>query len=198
MGKILFTSSGLSTNSIKEKFLELLIDSPTNLKVGIITTASDKKADNKYARRARTDFLAMGFNKVEFIDVEFDDIERLEECNVIYINGGNPFYLLYHLKNSGADKKLKALSEGNVILIGVSAGAVILGPDISIVDFFTPHLNTVNLKDLTGLKITDNIVFPHYDREDLFPSSLSIEERILKYEAVYQKKVLRIADDDAI
>jgi dipeptidase E len=62
--------------------------------------------------------------------------------------------LLYHLKKSGADLKLKELAKQNTILVGVSAGAIILGPNINVIDYFTPQMNTVNIKDLTALRIT--------------------------------------------
>jgi dipeptidase E len=198
MGTLLLTSCGFYTNSIRNKFKELLNDYPSNLSVGIITTASEQKSNNRFAIQAKEEFLTMGFNIVEFIDVEFDDIKCLDEHDIIYINGGNPFYLLHHLKKSGADEKLKELSERDVIIVGVSAGSVILGPDIRIVDFFTPQLNTIRLKDFTGLKITDTVVFPHYDREDLFPNALTIEERLLKYEEEFQQKVLRLTDNEAV
>ncbi|MFJ7754781.1 hypothetical protein ACQKGI_01210 [Peribacillus muralis] len=40
----------------------------------------------------------MGFKQVDFMDIEFDFPEGLEQYNVIYMNGGNPFHLLYHMK----------------------------------------------------------------------------------------------------
>ncbi|MEC0276137.1 Type 1 glutamine amidotransferase-like domain-containing protein [Peribacillus frigoritolerans] len=197
MTKILLTSNGFFTDLIKQQFLQLIDGDLSNLKATIITTASHKKQNNRFAMKAKEDLLGFGFKKVDFIDIEFDKPELLENYNVIYINGGNPFYLLYHLKKSGADLKLKELAKQNTILVGVSAGAIILGPNINIIDYFTPQMNTVNIKDLTALRITEEAIIPHYDREDLFPdsSSKTIEDRLKVFEKLNNCSVVRLRDD---
>ncbi|TKH15443.1 hypothetical protein FC678_02160 [Peribacillus simplex] len=91
--------------------------------------------------------------------------------NVIYINGGNPFYLLYHMKKSGADLILKDMAKQNTVIVGGSAGAIILGPNIEVVNYFTPQINTVDMQDLTALGLTNKAMFPQYDREDLFQNN---------------------------
>ncbi|WP_044894856.1 Type 1 glutamine amidotransferase-like domain-containing protein [Bacillus alveayuensis] len=199
MAKLLLTSSGFYTESIRNEFNRLLNQEPSKMKAGIITTASiEHKSNNRFAVKAKKDFLSMNFGKVDFIDVEFDGSDCLKNYDVIYINGGNPFYLLHYLKKSGADNKLKELAEKNVIIVGVSAGSMVLGPNINIANFFTPQMNTINLKDLSGLEITDIILFPHYGREDLFLNDLTIEERILKFEKSFDCKVTRLTDSEAV
>lgn len=199
MAKILLTSNGFFTESIKQEFLQLIEGNTADSSAAIITTASPKKEQNRFAVKAGEDFLEMGIRHIEFIDIEFDDPSKLEVFDVIYLNGGNPFYLLHHLKRSGADKVLKKLAEENTVIIGVSAGAMVLGPDIRVADYFTPEMNGLQMKDLSGLEITKEIVFPHYDREDLFPctSGTPIEERLKEYEAKYNCTVLRIAEDQS-
>lgn len=53
--------------------------------------------------KAKEDLLGYEFKKVDFNDIEFDKPELLEKYNVIYFNRGNPFYLQYNMKKSGAD-----------------------------------------------------------------------------------------------
>lgn len=200
MTKLLLTSNGFYTESIKKQFIKLINGEINNLKATIITTASPQKENNKYAQKAKEDFLLMGFQNIDFTDLENGNLECLVEKDVIYINGGNPFYLLYHMKKSGADAILRKLAIQNVIIVGVSAGALILGPNIEVVDYFTPYMNTVNIKDLTSLELTNKFVFPHYDREDLFKDNKgkSIEARIKEYEFLNNCVVERIADDQFI
>ena len=133
MANLFLTSNGFYTKTIKDEFLTILKKQRTNPKAVIITTASPLKEKNKFALKTKNDFLEMGINQVDFIDVEVEKGEKLEEYNIIYINGGNPFRLLYFMKKSGADSTLKSLSKQNAILIGASAGAVILGPSIDVV-----------------------------------------------------------------
>jgi dipeptidase E len=200
MTKILLTSNGFFTDLIKQQFLQLIDGDLSNLKATIITTASHKKQNNRFAMKAKEDLLGYGFKKVDFNDIEFDKPKLLEKYNVIYINGGNPFYLLYHMKKSGADLILKDIAKQNTVIVGVSAGAIILGPNIEVVNYFTPQINTVDMQDLTALGLTNKAIFPHYDREDLFPnnSGRSIEDRLKVFENINKCSVVRLKDDESV
>lgn len=200
MTKILLTSNGFFTDLIKQQFLQLIDGDLSNLNATIITTASHKKQNNRFAMKAKEDLLGYGFKKVDFNDIEFDKPELLEKYNVIYINGGNPFNLLYHMKKSGADLIIKDIAKQNTVIVGVSAGAIILGPNIEVVNYFTPQINTVDMQDLTALGLTNKAIFPHYDREDLFPnnSGRSIEDRLKVFENINKCSVVRLKDDESV
>lgn len=169
----------------------------SRLEATILTTASKQKENNRFAIKAKNDLIQMGFKTVDFTDIEYERPEKLERYSVLYISGGNPFYLLYHLKRSGADFIIKKLAKQNVVIVGASAGAVILEPNIDLVQFFTPEMNDVGLKDLRALGLTDKTIFPHCDREDLFPDDAgrTIEERLKAFETAHQGAVIRIKDD---
>ncbi|TCI20457.1 peptidase E [Exiguobacterium sp. SL-9] len=197
MLKLLLTSNGFYTDSIKGHFLNLVGDEVYELNVAIITTASPHKENNKYAQKAKEDFKQMGFQNIDFIDLEFESPECLIQQDVIYIGGGNPFNLLFHFKNSGADNILRQLISKNIVVVGVSAGAILLGPNIEIVNFFTPQMDKLNTQDYSALGLTDKLVFPHYDREDLFKNSTNktIEDRLKEFEARENCEVTRLKED---
>ncbi|WP_028551217.1 Type 1 glutamine amidotransferase-like domain-containing protein [Paenibacillus sp. UNC451MF] len=90
------------------------------------------------------------------------------------------------------------LSHKGVVLVGISAGTMVLGPDIRIVDHFTPDFNQVGMSNLDALHLNEMIIFPHYGREDKFPDEKSHEERIRQFEANHQCEVHRLADHEAI
>ena len=198
--KLLLTSNGFLNEAIKTQFLKLVDGKVHEMKIAIITTASPQKENNKYAQKAKEDFMEMGFQKIHFIDLEFDSPEILIQKDVIYINGGNPFSLLFHTKKSGADYILRKLVSKNVVIVGVSAGAVLLGPNIKVVNFFTPEMDNLNTKDFSALGLTDKLVFPHYDREDLFKdrSNKTIEDRLKEFETVENCVITRLKDDEFI
>ena len=200
MLKLLLTSNGFYTEAIKNQFLKLVDGEISELKVAIITTASTEKENNRFAQKAKRDFRELGFQYIDYIDLEFDNPEILSHTDVIYINGGNPFKLLFHTKRCGADKILRKLVSKNMVVVGVSAGAVLLGPNINVVQFFTPQMNTQNTVDLSAVELTDKIVFPHYDREDLFKEDTgkSIEDRLKEFEAFEKCEVARLKDDEFI
>ncbi len=191
MKKIILSSHGFQKNSmLKEQISELLPKEPKNLSVAIITTASAEwKEKNKHAVLAKEVFEEMGFKEVVFLDVEFEDPNKLKDFDLIYINGGNPFYLLHQLRRSGADKILRECAEKSII-IGISAGAVVLGPNISIVNYFDSKLNSTELKDFTALNLTDLIIYPHYNEE--------MENKIKGFELEFNCKVERLLDDKSI
>jgi len=193
MGHLLLTSTGFFYQKVRVQFNKLI----TNKKFAvIITTASPKKELNQFAIQAKIDLEDMGFEQVTFLDVENESIESLQDTDVIYISGGNPFMLLHHLRKSGADRLLLKRAKEDCIIVGVSAGAVVLGSSIRIVEWFSPELNTMNLTDFTGCQLYSRSLFPHSDREDLFPGSDSIEKRILAFEKVSGEHVIRLADDE--
>jgi len=198
--KLLLTSNGFFNDAIKNQFLKLVDGKVHEMKIAIITTASPQKENNKYAQKAKEDFMEMGIQNIHFIDLEFDSPESLIQKDVIYINGGNPFNLLFHTKKSGADYILRQLVSKNVVIVGVSAGAVLLGPNIKVVNFFTPEMDNLNTKDFSALGLTDKLVFPHYDREDLFKdkSNKTIEDRLKEFETVENCVITRLKDDEFI
>ncbi|NGZ77697.1 Type 1 glutamine amidotransferase-like domain-containing protein [Saccharibacillus alkalitolerans] len=200
MSSLLLTCCGFYTEDIKNQFLNFIDRDISRLRVAIITTGSPMKENNRYAQRAMQEFKDMGFRHIDFVDIEFDDPQILIHRDVIYINGGNPFTLLYYAKKSGADETIKKLAAQNVIIVGVSAGALLLGPNINIVDFFTPQMNAVNLTDFKALGVTDKLIFPHYDREDIFKdhTNKTIEERIVEFESHENCKVTRLKDEEYI
>ena len=199
MSKIMLTSNGFYTDEIVTSFIALFENDPGQMKACILTTASLEKERNIYARKAQSDLLTMGFSVVDLIDIEFDEAKNLANYDCIYINGGNPFYLLYHVKHSGTDQVLHDLNDEQV-LVGASAGAMVLGTSIEIAEFFTPEMNTLKLKDLTALNIVNLSIFPHSNREDLFkhPDGRTIAERIASFEEHYYCRITRLADDQFI
>jgi len=192
MKKVILASHGFQKNKDLKKYIfALLPKSAKELSAVIITTASAEwKEKNKHAVLAKQALEDMGFKKVVFLDVEFEDQNELKKYDVIYISGGNPFYLLYHLKKSGADAIISQLASKGVVVIGISGGGVVLGPDITIVDYFDKKLNIVNLEDLTALDITDIVMYPHYKKE--------VEDELKKFESQYGHKVKRLRDDQTI
>ncbi len=198
--KLLLTSNGFYTKEISKHFLSLLNRATNKLKVAILTTASPQKEQNRFAQKAKEDFREMGFQIIDFIDVEFDNPERLKNKDVIYINGGNPFELLFHIKQSGTDRILKQLVSKDVVIVGVSAGAILLGPNIKVVHFFTPQIDKLNTKDFSALELTDKLVFPHCNREDLFRdrSNKTIEDRLKEFETLEKCRIVRLKEHEFI
>src|SRR3989344_8018960 len=156
MKKLLLTSSGFSNSKIGEEFLKLLDKNPTDVKVLFIPTASEYKLENGeemfYVKESEKELIGLGISKENIFWLDVKDTPMagdVQSYDVMYVCGGNTFYLMDKLRKTGFDKKITDFVNSGKVYVGVSAGSVIAGPDISIASPFDP--NDVDLKDMKGL-----------------------------------------------
>ena len=188
-GKILLTSTGLTPDNIYLKFKTLVSD-PGNIAVVIITTAADGKSENKYSQLAKKQFQELGFVKIDFVDFETDPQKNLSPYGIIYVCGGNTFKLLTFAKEAGFKSSIENLLKRDGIYIGVSAGSIILGPSIAVVEEVIPEKNEIELKDLTGFGITNLVILPHYSPE--------IETKAVAFESKHSVSLERLSNSQAV
>ena len=167
MKTLLLTSAGMQ---VKEEILKILPKPPSQVKLAHIITASKPEPDTSYVRKDVETMQELGF-QTEDIDIEGKSEAELRELlsgfDVIYVQGGNTFYLLKCARESGFDKAVKALIGRGIIYIGVSAGSIITGPNIETSGWDPAwDTNDVNLQDLTGLNLIPFAVVPHFERKD--------------------------------
>jgi len=113
---------------------------------------------------------------------------------IIFVAGGNVFYLLEKAKESGFDKVAVELVEKGVIYVGSSAGAALAGPDIEPIKELDDPLEAQNLKSTRSLNLVDFVVIPHY-RSERFNEGV---EKILKNSKEYKYKLIPITDQQAV
>jgi Peptidase E len=191
---LILTSNGLSSLKIIDKLRPLL---PPRSKAVLVTTASIGYKENDWnIPRLKEELSSLGISDVEYFDFDSQTPNLLSQYDVIEIIGGNPFYLLNSMKKAGCEALLKELSETK-ILIGVSAGALVLQNNINLIAKYSPEMNeNVNLSDFTGFALTNAEILPHYSR---FLSRFDrFEETAKEYEAAENRTVIRIDDGQAV
>ena len=165
MKTILLTSAGMD---VKEEILRILPKPVDQIKLAHIITASKVEDDISYVRKDTLEMEKLGFN-IEEIDIEGKNEEEiralLENKDVIYVQGGNTFYLMKHVKESGFDRVVKELIGKGVVYIGVSAGSYIACPTIEAANWKHADRNVVNLKDLTGMNLVPFLLSAHFNPE---------------------------------
>lgn len=167
--KLFLTSAGLPPETTEE-FLKLLNKKPEETKIGFIPTASfdhHPEGDAPYVKADKQRLIELGFKMITEIDLREEDEESLREkmkaLDVIFVTGGNTFYLMKYIRESGFDKLLKAFLGRGGIYLGVSAGSYVAAPDISGAQWkHLEDINMVGLKDLRGLGLVDFLISPHY------------------------------------
>jgi len=166
MKTMLLTSAGMN---IKEEIFKILLKPMNQIKIAHIITASKPEKDISYLDRDKKAMIDVGF-LVEDIDIEGKNKEELRKIlkdkDIIYVQGGNTFYLLKQIKESGFDKVIKELIEKGVIYIGVSAGSIIAGPTIETAKWGGADTNDVGLVDLDGLNLVPFLIIVHYNSKN--------------------------------
>ena len=151
----------------------------------IITTAHREKEKNKWAIKASEQLKELGFKNIIFVDFDQQTGKNLPNADLIYVCGGNTFYLLNSIHHHIGIDKFKQYIKNCQIYLGVSAGAVILGKDIQILEKIKMDENEVALQSTQGLNFLSKNIIPH---SDVFP----VDSKILEDSDTF----LCIANDD--
>ena len=109
--KLLLTSQGLQS-AIVPTFMSLLTKPAQDVKVAFITTgAYGQDDDTSWLETYRIQLRNCGITQIFDMDIKYKTFIQLQEIlldkDIIFVNGGNTFYLLKYLKLSGFDKLFK-------------------------------------------------------------------------------------------
>lgn len=127
------------------------------------------------------------------LDLEFDSnkITKLLSHDVIHLSGGNTFYFLNSIKKRNFIPILeKYISNGGVI-VGVSAGAIVMSKDIAIANF--GDQNEIGLQDLSALNFCNFDFHPHFDK-----NNLELIDKLKNYSITNQSIIYACQDGDGI
>ena len=190
MGNIVLTSCGIRNKDFKNDFYKIINrDDIGNKKVLYITTASDGEDGNKkWMEEEFQTILDLGFDKGSIIEYKIGEPNiNINEYDVIYMMGGNTFYLMDMIRKHSFDSVIKEAINNGIIYIGSSAGSIILGNSLEYALPFDENL--VQLKDLSGLKIVDGIIIPHMNRKE------GLEEKV---KSETDEKLYLLTDGDGV
>ena len=155
-----------------------------------ITTASDGEndSDKSWMDEEYETILDLGFSKENIYEFKIGQKEiNINDFDVIYMMGGNTFYLMDMIRKYNFDTVIKKAMDNGIIYIGSSAGSIILGNSVEYALPFDE--NNVDLKDFSGLRIIDGIIIPHANRKEEFISK--VKENI-------GEKLFLLYDEDGI
>ena len=161
--KLLLASSGKSIH----KLLPRIVSKPIEqFKIGWVTTASKGVDDLTYLKINKKMMEDLSWN-FEEIDIEGRIPAELRtlfiDKDIVYVEGGNTFYLLKAIKESGFDNVLKELIDRSVVYVGTSAGSYVMCPTIEMSTWKPSPKPRFGLQDLTALNYVPFLLSVHYD-----------------------------------
>jgi len=190
--KFLLTSGGISNDSIRNALVDLLGKPIAESSALYIPTAlyANPNGPSMVARLIRgetntapfpdgfTSLCELGWKSLgvlELTALPSIDQERwlplVQETDALLVEGGDPLYLCYWMRQSGLADLLPELPEA--VYVGVSAGSMVMAPGIG-EDF-------VRWKPPTGgdrtLGLVDFAMFPHLDNEKMPNNSMANAEK---------------------
>jgi dipeptidase E len=184
--KLLLTSAGIRNPSIRDALVDLVGKPIADSNALCIPTATygHPMTGPGHAWRfisgqeGRTPMVELGWKSVGVLELtalpsiaEARWIPWVQEADVLLVNGGDPLYLCYWMRQSGLAELMPSL--GDTVWAGLSAGSLVMTPRIG-QDF-------VHWKPPTGgdetLGVVDFSIFPHLDHPDLPENTMADAER---------------------
>ena len=133
----------------------------TGKRVAFINTASLTEERTSYVDKAFTALESLGL-LVTLVNIYADEVTTLiESSDMIYVAGGNTFYLLQELQKSGVDHLIKSHIDQGKVYIGESAGSIIMSPNIHYIKEMDDINEGPDLVDYTGFHVISQSPLPH-------------------------------------
>lgn len=167
--KLAFLSDPNSENAhkaIKSILNEIITTDAENnggtIKIGYI--ASQPDPTREYYQQTQLLYKRLGADLSVYLELESGFLQSslmaLLECDAIHLSGGDTFRFLAALKQKGLLTLLRQFVVNGGAVIGVSAGAMIMTPNISSA-VLCGDSNHCDLTDLTALNLVDFLFAPH-------------------------------------
>ena len=150
------------------------------LKTVFITTASETEGpDLEWLHNDRRGLEDAGFDLFDYTITgkSSEQLEKdLKDIDVVYLSGGNTFYLLLQSRKSGFDKFDRKFMDNGGIYIGTSAGSIVAATDIYVARRLEIKAYEDQLKTFEAFGLVDFVVFPHWGSE--YFKDTYLDERI--------------------
>jgi dipeptidase E len=182
--RFLLTSAGIKNTSIYDALVDLLGKPIAEASALCIPTASHANPGGagqawKFitGREPDTPMCELGWKSLGVLELTALPsignalwVPMVQETDVLLVNGGDPLYLCYWMRQSGLADLLPSL---RAVYVGLSAGSMVMTPNIG-EDFvrWTPPTGGDETLGMVGFSI-----FPHLDHPDLPDNSMADAER---------------------
>ena len=145
--------------------------------VAFIPTAADVEEVTFFMDDDRKAFERLGI-RVDELDLATMPLailsQKIADNDFIFVGGGNTYYLLQRLNETGLGKVITHAVQQGKLYIGTSAGSVIVSPDIGYIEPMEDVSLAPNLASTQALHLSELAVLPHYRNEPFMEVSEQI------------------------
>jgi dipeptidase E len=183
--RFLLTSAGIKNTSIHEALVDLLGKPVAEASALCIPTAIHAIPNGPVlawrfisGREPLCPMCELGWKSLGVLELtalpSIDEklwVPMLRETDVLLVNGGDPLYLCYWMRQSGLAELLPSLRE--TVYVGLSAGSMVMAPNIG--EAFVGWRPPTGGDETLGL--VDFAMFPHLDHEMLPENTMADAEK---------------------
>ncbi|MEH2245251.1 Type 1 glutamine amidotransferase-like domain-containing protein [Nostoc sp.] len=129
---VLYSDQIIAANQQVDWYLLQLLGT-TAARIGYISSSSDPKRQYFTVKQQYYQQYDLELALYVELDVAYKAnlLEPLFACDAIHLSGGNTYYFLYWLQQHGLMERLQHYALHQGVLIGISAGAIMITPEVS-------------------------------------------------------------------
>jgi dipeptidase E len=161
--------------------------------IGYIPSSADP--ERTWFKQQQIYYKSLGADLSVYFELELayvpDKIKDLFSCDAIHLSGGRTYNFLYWLRKRELISPLRDYVANGGVLIGVSAGAILMTPEIS-TTCLCGEEPSCNLNDLSALNLVDFAFLPHVNKIE------SAEKKMAEYSITRRRKIFGCNDGDGI
>ena len=163
MKKLVLYSDQILPEADKVDRVLLALLGKSQPRIGYIPSSADPQRRYYEARRAYYARLGITLATYFELDEAYDParLEALLACDAIHLSGGNTYYFLHWLRRRDMLSPLRCYVAEGGVLVGVSAGAILMTPDIRTAAF-CGDAPMAGESDLAALRLVDFTFVPHF------------------------------------
>ncbi|MBY3334204.1 type 1 glutamine amidotransferase-like domain-containing protein [Rhizobium laguerreae] len=188
----LYSDQFIAENAPMDRRLAALILSRGN-RIGYI--ASGPEPQREFFNEKRRYYRSYGLSLDLFFDLDVlcgdEEIGRLFSCDAIHLSGGHTGDFLRRLRQSGMLDKLRSWALDDGILVGTSAGAILMTPTIAVDALFSGGSPDA-VQDGAALDLLPFEFFPHLNDDPGYLSAL------LRYSETTATPILACRDGEGL
>jgi dipeptidase E len=166
MRLFLFSDHIIPENGPLDRMLLSVANTASPSVVWIPSGSRPEKSETYFLER-KAYYQAIGVRSVSMFNVcgglTKSRVDELMKCDILHLSGGDPYVFLGNLRKTGMLEVIRERARTGGIIVGDSAGAMLMAADIEITKFDGRPV-PAELENLSALRLVDFEFHAHYGR----------------------------------